>query len=122
MNNIKRNRINSELVRTISEILLLESNDEFLKSVTITSADVSNDLSFAKVYFTTLGALGTESAEKEMNEASDFIRKFVAEKMDLRQTPKLKFVYDESIEYGNKIEGIIKSIHEKDNDTSRKEI
>ena len=49
-----------------------------------------------------------------MEESSDFFRKFVAEKMDLRKTPKLKFIYDESIEYGNKIEQIIEEIHEKD--------
>jgi len=110
MNDIKRNRINSELVRTISEILLLESNDEFFKSVTITSADVSNDLSFAKIYFTTINEVEKKEAEKEMNEASDFFRKFVAEKMDLRQTPKLKFYYDESIEYGSRIDEILKDI------------
>ena len=52
--------------------------------------------------------------EKEMNEASDFVRKFVAEKMDLRQTPKLKFIYDDSIAYGNKIEHILEKIHEED--------
>jgi len=114
MNEIKRNRINAELVRTISEILLLEGNDELLKSITITSADVSSDLSFAKIYFTSLNQMEKKDLEKEMNEASDFIRKFVAEKMDLRQTPKLKFYYDESIEYGNKIEEIIESIHEKE--------
>lgn len=114
MNEIKRNRINAELVRTISEILLLEGNDELLKSITITSADVSSDLSFAKIYFTSLNQMEKKDLEKEMNEASDFIRKFVAEKMDLRQTPKLKFYYDDSIEYGNKIEEIIESIHEKE--------
>ena len=48
-----------------------------------------------------------------MNEASDFIKKFVAEKMDLRQTPKLRFVYDESIEYGSRIEKIIEEMKEQ---------
>ncbi len=115
MSSIKIERINSELVRTISEILLLEGNDELLKSITITAADTSSDLSFAKVYFTSILEKEKKELEKEMNEASDFVRKFVAEKMDLRQTPKLKFFYDESIEYGNKIEGILKQIHEKEN-------
>lgn len=115
MSNHKIGRINAELVRVISETLMLESTDELMKSVTITGADVASDLSFAKVYFTSLSVLSHEQLEKEMNEASDFVRKFVAEKMDLRQTPKLKFLYDESIEYGNKIEKIISSIHEKDN-------
>lgn len=117
MNSIKMNRINSELVRTISEILLLESNDTFFQSITITAADVASDLSYAKVYFTSMSEIDPKSAEKEMNEASDFFRKFVAEKMDLRQTPKLRFYYDESIAYGNKIEGILKSIQEKEGDS-----
>ena len=55
-----------------------------------------------------------EQLEKEMNEASDFVRKKLAEKMDLRQTPKLKFIFDESIEYGNKIEKIIEEIHNQE--------
>ncbi len=114
MSSIKMNRINAELVRTISAILLLETSDEFMKSVTITGADTSSDLSSAKVYFTSLLDRDKKDLEKEMNEASDFFRKFVALKMDLRQTPKLHFYYDDSVEYGNKIEGIIKEIHEKD--------
>ena len=52
--------------------------------------------------------------EKELDEASGFVRRKVAEKMDLRQTPKLKFVYDESIEYGNKIDQIIDKIHKNE--------
>ena len=114
MSEIKFQRINSELVKTISEILLLETNDEFLKSITITAADISHDLSYAKIYFTSILDRDKKDLEKEMDEAADFIRKFVAEKMDLRQTPKLKFLYDESIEYGNKIEQIIEQIKEKD--------
>jgi len=112
---IKINRINSELVKTISEILLTETRDEILKSVTITAADTSSDLSYAKIYFTSLLNQDKKDLEREMDEASDFIRKFVAEKMDLRQTPKLKFIYDESIEYGNKIEHIIENIHKNEN-------
>lgn len=114
MSSIKIQRINSELVRTISEILMTETNDEFMKTITITAADTSSDLSYAKVYFTSILDRTPQELEKEMNEASDFFRKFVAEKMDLRQTPKLKFVYDESIAYGNKIEHILENIHEKE--------
>lgn len=114
MKEIKLKRVESELVKTISEILLYESTDELMKSITITASEVSSDLSFAKVYFTSLLDMDQKDLEREMNEASDFVRKFVAEKMDLRQTPKLRFVYDDSIAYGNKIEKIIEEIHEKD--------
>ncbi len=113
MNPIKRKRIESELVKTIGEIILEESTDELLKTITITGSEISADLSFAKVYFTSLSELDHRKLELEMNEASDFIKKFVAEKMDLRQTPKLRFVYDESIEYGSRIEKIIEEMKEQ---------
>ncbi len=114
MKGIKIKRIESELVKTISEILLEESNDDFMKSITITASEVASDLSFAKVYFTSLKEMEQSDLEHEMNEASDFVRRFVAEKMNLRQTPKIRFVYDKSIQYGNKIEKILNDIHQND--------
>ncbi len=114
MKDIKLKRISSELVKTINEIIMEESNDELLKSITITGSEVSSDLSYAKVYFTSLKDMDHQQLEKEMDEASKMFRKFVAEKMDLRQTPQLKFIYDESIAYGSRIESIIQTIHEND--------
>ncbi len=111
---VKTKRIASEMVRVISEILLEEARDELLKNITITGVDVANDLSFAKVYFTSLiTTMSHKNLEREMEEASAFIRKELAEKMNLRNTPKLKFLYDESIGYANNIERIIKEIHEE---------
>ena len=103
------------MVKVISEIIANESRDELLKTVTITACEVANDLSFAKVYFTSIGNLTKEQIEKEMNEAASFIRTELASKIDLRIVPKLKFVYDESIEYGNRIESILREIKEESN-------
>lgn len=111
---VKTKRIASELVKTISEILMEEARDNLLKTISITGAEVAPDLSFAKVYFTSLSELNHKQLEKEMEEASSFIRMNVAEKMDMRNTPKLKFVYDESIAYGEKIEKILKEINENE--------
>ena len=111
---IKIERINSEIIKNISEILANETRDKLMRTITITAADTSKDLSFSKIYFTSMENLSKEQLEKEMNEASDFVRKRLAEKMDLRQTPKLKFIFDESIEYGNKIEKIIEEIHNQE--------
>ncbi len=110
---IKHKRIASEMIRVIGEILLEEARDNLLKQITITGAEVTNDLSFAKIYFTSLNGMNPKDLEREMEEASPFIRKELAEKMNLRNTPRLKFVYDESIAYANNIERIIKEIHEK---------
>ena len=54
-----------------------------------------------------------KTLEKEVNEAAPFIRGLVAEKLDLRHTPELTFIFDDSIEYANRIESIIKEIHEE---------
>ena len=97
----------------LSEILLEEARDELLKSITITGCEVTSDLTLAKVYFTSMEEMDTKQLEKEMEEASSFIRMKLAEKMDLRNTPKLKFIYDTSIEYGNKIEKILSEIKEE---------
>ena len=87
--------------------------DFSFQNITITSVETSKDLYYSKVFFTSIKDLPINELEKEMNEASDFVRKKVAEKIDLRQTPKIKFIYDKSIEYGNKIEKIIAEINKK---------
>lgn len=106
-------KISSDMMRVISEILYEDARDELLKTITITGCKVSRDLSYAKVYFTALSDLDKKTLEREVNEAASFIRGKVSEKLDLRHTPILEFVYDESIEYGNRIESIIKEIHEE---------
>ena len=107
-------KIASEMVRVISEIIFEEARDEILKTITITDARVSKDLGYAKVYFTSLSDLSKERLEKEVNEASAFIRTELAKRMDLRHTPELEFRYDDSIEYASRIENIIKEIHENE--------
>lgn len=114
MPNYKIKRIGSELVEIISNILANEANDSLLKTVTITGCDVTNDLSFAKVYFTSFSSLSKEQLEKELNEASHYVRGEVSKRIELRHTPEIRFIFDESIEYGKKIEDIIKEIHENE--------
>lgn len=115
MASLKSKKVGSEMVKVISEILANESRDQLLKTVTVTACEVANDLSFAKVYFTSVSELSKEQMEKELNEAAGFVRTELASKIDLRTTPKLKFVYDESIEYGNRIESILNELKkEKD--------
>ena len=106
-------KISSDIARVISEIIFTEEKDELLKSITITGCKVSRDLSYAKVYFTSLSNLDKKSLVKEVNEASSFIRGELAQRLELRHTPILEFVYDDSIEYAENIENIIKEIKEK---------
>ena len=113
MNSIKLERINSNLVKELSYILASEIKDNDIKFVTITDCKVTNDLSFCKVYFTVLDSNRRKETLDALKGASKFIRRQLADRVELRHIPELQFVYDESIQYGQKIEKIIDEIHNK---------
>ena len=115
MSNIRIERLNHAFMEEISRILMLEVKDEDISFVTITGVDITNDLSYAKVYFTVLDKEKKEDVIKSLNKASHFIRGKLSEKIEIRHTPELQFIYDESIEYGEHIDEIIDSINEKKN-------
>ena len=112
MNQIKLKRIESQIVKEVSDILLNDTNDELLKTITITGCEVASDLSYAKIYFTSIVDMDNKEVEKEMEEASSYIRMKLADQIELRHT-KLRFIYDTSIAYGEKIERIIREINEE---------
>lgn len=113
MANHKVERIASDITKYLSNILMLETNDELFKQITIIDVVISKDLSFAKVYFTSLSELSHEKLEKELNEAAPFLRGKLAKVLEIRNIPELKFIYDTSIEYAQNIENIIKEINEE---------
>lgn len=113
MANHKVERIASDITKYLSNILMLETNDELFKQITIIDVVVSKDLSFAKVYFTSLSELSHEKLERELNEAAPFLRGKLAKVLEIRNIPELKFIYDTSIEYAQNIENIIKEINEE---------
>jgi len=109
---IKIERINSNIQREISYIIANEIKNPNINFVTITAVDVTNDLSYAKIYFTTLD--NVEETSKALKSAKGFIRKNLADRVELRHIPELEFIYDESIEYGKRIEEKIKEIHDNE--------
>lgn len=112
MNSIKQGRISSEIQKALMEIIFNNAKDSILKDITITCCEVTNDLSFCKVYFTSLSEVNHKDIEKELNdETAKYLRKELAKLINLRNTPELVFKYDESISYGEKIERIINEIH-----------
>lgn len=112
---IKIERLAHVLEKEISSILLLEIKDKDIKFVTITHVDLSSDLSYAKVYCTVLNDDMKDKTIKDLNNAKGFIRnELIKRKIEMRKIPELSFIYDESIEYANKIEKIIEEIHKED--------
>lgn len=109
--NVKLDRLNKAFVEKISEIIHNDIKDNDINLVTITDARITNDLSFAKIYFTSLDN-DSNKVFKALNKASGFIRTKLCEKIEIRKMPEITFVYDKSIDYGKKIEDIIERIHE----------
>lgn len=116
MNSVKIKRIGSEIARELSVICGLEAHDSLLKEITITGVEVTNDLGLAKVYFTSVNPMDHKKLEKELNDdTAGYLRTQIANRIELRHTPEIRFQYDESIEYGDNIEKIITEIHSKEN-------
>jgi ribosome-binding factor A len=114
MNSIKQKKISSQIQQCLMEIIFNDAKDELLKSITITACEVTNDLSFCRVYFTSLLNEDHQKLEKALNDdTSVYLRSKLANTIDLRITPELIFKYDDSIAYGNNIEKIIEKIHEE---------
>ena len=115
MNNIKLKKIDSQILRCLTQIIFEQAKDSILKDITITECEVTNDLSFCKVYFTSLTDCDHKELEKELNDdTAVYLRARLAENIELRNIPELHFKYDESIEYGNNIERIISKLHENE--------
>ncbi len=101
-NSIKYSRMNGEVQRVLSTIIAQEIKDPRIHPMTsVVSVEVTPDLKYAKVY---VSVLGTEE-EKEntdigLRSAASHIRSQLAKKLNLRNTPELTFVMDNSIEYG----------------------
>lgn len=107
---VKLDRLNNQFMMEISDIVNHEIKYIDIDFVTITAVKISSDLSYAKVYFTTLSDNKKEVCEK-LNKANSFIRTKLCDRVKIRKMPSLNFVFDESIDYGKKIENIIEEIH-----------
>lgn len=111
-NSIKNTRINSEVQRELSEIISRELKDPRIHPMTtVISVEVTPDLKFCKAY---ISVLGNEEAGKDtiqgLKSAVGFIRTQLARRINLRNTPELTFILDQSIEYGVNMTRLINEV------------
>lgn len=101
-NSVKNIRINSEVQREMSQIIREEIRDPRVHPMTsVMAVEVTPDLKFAKIFVSVLGS--EEEKEKTMEglkKSASFARGQLARRMNLRNTPELTFILDNSIEYG----------------------
>jgi ribosome-binding factor A len=100
--------------RELSELLQRELRDPRVGMITITSVDVSPDISHAKVFFTTLSEAHIAEAKEGLSRAAGFLRTQLARRIKLYTTPELRFEYDESVERGDRLSRLIDSIKKND--------
>ncbi len=110
-NNTRFERINEELKKEISHIISYELNNPNVTGlISVTKAKITPDLKYAKIYVSILNAKNTKETLAGLKKSSGYIRTEVAKRINLRITPELIFELDDSMEYGAKIDSILKDI------------
>ena len=102
-------RVADLIQRELSDLIRREVRDPRVGMVTLTSVDVSPDLSHAKVFFTLLQKEKIEETAQALQRAAGFLRSQLAHRMKMYTTPELRFVYDESVERGDRLSRLIDS-------------
>ena len=111
----KRARRVSDLIhRNVAEFLQKEVNDPRLNKISITGVEVSADLSQAKVFYTLLDINDLKEVKVALKKATGYCRHLLAQTTTLRFVPLLQFIYDDSIERGNRISSLINKAVESD--------
>lgn len=114
MASYRKGRINEALAKELSDLLRTVKDYRLEKAViSITSVNCAPDLSFAKVYYSYLGAASQKDIRQGLVSASGYLRTGLARRLDLRQTPKLVFEYDDSMAHGAHISGILRKVEEE---------
>ena len=111
-NSVKNTRINGEVLKELSNIIRSEIKDPRINPMTsVVSVEVAPDLKTCKAY---ISVLGDEQSQKDtitgLKSAEGYIRRELARTVNLRNTPEIIFELDDSMEYGAKIDSILKDI------------
>ena len=118
-NSIKNTRINAEVQKELSEIIRSEIKDPRVNGAmtSVVSVEVTPDLKYCKAYISVLGDEEAGKATIEgLRSAASFVRRELAHRVNLRNTPEIKFILDQSIEYGvnmsKLIDEVTKDLHD----------
>ena len=114
-------RVGDQIRQQLSEMLARGAvHDPGIGFITLTRVKVSADLQSARVYYT---SLGDEKARKEtaraLERATPFFRRQVGSRLQLRRVPELHFQFDESVQHQDRVEQILRELHEEEAQRTR---
>lgn len=117
---IRQKKLADQIKRQVSLIIDRKLKDPRKGFITLTGVKLSRDLRIASIHYTILGnAEQHKKSQQALESAKSFIRSELAPNLKLRYTPELRFFYDDSLEYSEHIENLLKKIHTLD--TNKKE-
>ena len=110
----RTDRVGMEIKREVNEILQKKVRDPRVQGVTITDVQMLGDLSMAKVYYSIMSDLASDNqkAQTGLEKATGTIKRELGRNLKLYKIPDLTFVKDESIEYGNKIDEMLRNLNQ----------
>ena len=110
-NNNRQGRIDEQYRKELSQIIGYElKNPNITGMISVTKVKVTPDLKYAKVYLSILNSKNIDETLEGLKKSSGFIRSELAKRINLRNTPELTFEIDDSMEYGARIDSILKEI------------
>ncbi len=110
-NSNRLGRIDEELKKEISSIITYDlKNPNITGMISVTKAKITPDLKYAKVYVSILNSKNVKETLAGLKKSSGFVRSEVAKRINLRITPEIIFILDDSMEYGERIDKILKEI------------
>jgi ribosome-binding factor A len=108
-------KISNLIKHEVSLIFLHKLQDPALGIITVTNVKVSPDLKIAKIYLSILEREKRDTAMEKVTSLTGMIRSELASRIRMKFIPELKFFLDDTLDYVEKIEGLLKKIHENDN-------
>ena len=117
-NSVKNTRVNGEVMRVLAEVIRSEIKDPRINPMTsVVAVEVAPDLKTCKAW---ISVLGNEESQKDtlagLKSAEGYIRNQLARKINLRKTPEIRFIIDQSIEYGVNMSRMIDEVNRADNE------
>ena len=122
-NSIKNTRINGEVQKELSNIIRNEIKDPRIHPmISVMAVEVAPDLKTCKAYISVLGDKEAKEATiKGLKNAEGYVRRQLAGNLNLRNTPEIRFILDESIEYGVAMSKLIDDVTKKDGSAGSEE-
>src|SRR6478752_657453 len=115
MSSVRANRVGEQMKKELGDIIGRKIKDPRIGFVTVTDVQVTGDLQQAIVYISVLGDdQQRENTLLGLAKARGFIRSEIGQRIRLRKTPEITFEFDESIDYGNRIESLLHEIKKEE--------